>query len=101
MDSSMIPIILLVIFVLFVLYLYLKPQEEKQVKPIIKKVLPIVKVTEEVKEPKKYNLSIMAIFKNEQDYMEEWLNHHIKEGIEHFYLYSNDEQMKNYPYLKK
>jgi hypothetical protein len=48
---------------------------------------------------KKYNLCIMAIFKNEENYLEEWLTHHINQGISHFYLFSNDEKMYNYPYL--
>jgi hypothetical protein len=52
-------------------------------------------------EPKKYNLSIMAIFKNEQDYMEEWLDYHIFQGFDKIYLYSNDPNINFYPYLKK
>lgn len=46
-------------------------------------------------------LSIMAIFKNEELYLEEWLQHHINEGINHFYLYSNDEDMEKYKFLDK
>lgn len=46
-------------------------------------------------------LSIMAIFKNEELYLEEWLQHHINEGIHHFYLYSNDEDMEKYKFLDK
>jgi hypothetical protein len=49
----------------------------------------------------KNKLSIMAIFKNEELYLEEWLIHHIKEGIHHFYLYSNDINMKKYKFLDK
>lgn len=48
---------------------------------------------------KKYNLSIMAIFKNEQDYMEEWLDYHISQGFDQIYLYSNDLNLNSYPYL--
>jgi hypothetical protein len=48
---------------------------------------------------KKYNLAIMTIFKNEQDYMEEWLNHHISQGFEQIYLYSNDPNIHLYTYL--
>ncbi len=51
--------------------------------------------------PKKYTLAIMAIFKNEQDYMEEWLDHHIRQGFEQIYLYSNDHNLILYPYLLK
>lgn len=50
-------------------------------------------------EPKKYNLSIMAIFKNEQDYMEEWLDYHISQGFNQIYLYCNDPNFNLYPYL--
>ena len=49
----------------------------------------------------KNKLSIMAIFKNEELYLEEWLQHHIKEGINHFYLYSNDKNMEKYKFLDK
>jgi hypothetical protein len=41
----------------------------------------------------------MAIFKNEHAYLKEWLDHHINQGTDHFYLYSNDSNMSNYPYL--
>lgn len=54
----------------------------------------------ETSAPKKYMLAIMAIFKNESEYMKEWLDHHINQGISHFYLYSNDENMDKYDYLK-
>ena len=50
-------------------------------------------------ENKKYELCIMAIFKNEEQYLEEWLKHHINQGISHFYLFSNDEKIHNYMYL--
>ena len=48
---------------------------------------------------KKYNIAIMTIFKNEQDYMEEWLDHHINQGIEHIFMYCNDPNITNYSYL--
>lgn len=50
-------------------------------------------------EHKKYNLSIMAIFKNEQDYMEEWLDYHISQGFNQIYLYCNDPNLNLYQYL--
>ncbi len=49
----------------------------------------------------KYKLVIMAIFKNEEEYIEEWLEHHINQGIEHFYLYCNDPNIKKYKMLGK
>jgi len=39
---------------------------------------------------KKYYLSVLAIFKNECHILDEWLNAHMKEGVEHFYLINND-----------
>ena len=41
----------------------------------------------------------MAIFKNEEEYMEEWLDHHIEQGITHFYLYCNDPLINKYSFL--
>lgn len=49
----------------------------------------------------KYKMTIMAIFKNEELYLEEWLTHHIGQGVDHFYLFSNDNNMDKYPYLDK
>jgi hypothetical protein len=37
----------------------------------------------------KYFLSVGAIFKNESSAMKEWIDHYIKEGVEHFYLIDN------------
>lgn len=48
---------------------------------------------------KKNKFAIMAIFKNEEEYMEEWLNHHIEQGVDKFYLYCNDSEKKKYNYL--
>ena len=50
---------------------------------------------------KEYLLAIVAIFKNEEDYLEEWLKHHINQGISHFFLYCNDDNIKKYDYLDK
>lgn len=48
---------------------------------------------------KKFNLSIMTIFKNESDYMEEWIEHHINQGFNHIYMYCNDSDIQKYPFL--
>lgn len=53
----------------------------------------------------KYKVSICAIFKDEADYLKEWLEYHIIVGVEHFYLYNNNSS-DNYlevltPYIKK
>jgi Glycosyltransferase family 92 len=37
-----------------------------------------------------HNLVIAAIFKNENRYIQEWLEFHILVGVDHFYLYDND-----------
>lgn len=49
-------------------------------------------------------LSIGAIFKNEAPIMEEWINHYLNEGVDHFYLVDNGSN-DNYveilqPYVK-
>jgi len=37
-----------------------------------------------------YYLSICAIIKNEGKNLKEWINYHIRMGIEHFYIYDNN-----------
>jgi len=37
-----------------------------------------------------YFLSIGAIFKNESHALEQWLNHYIRQGVDHFYLVNNE-----------
>ena len=44
--------------------------------------------------PFKYYLSVIAVFKNEAHIMQEWFQHHIAHGVEHFYMvddHSTDE----------
>ena len=36
-------------------------------------------------------LSISSIFKNENHHLQEWLDYHLQVGVEHFYLYNNDD----------
>lgn len=40
----------------------------------------------------KYNYTTCLLIKNENKYLNEWLNHHISIGIEHFYIYDNGEK---------
>ncbi|MCQ2204766.1 MAG: glycosyltransferase family 92 protein [Bacteroidales bacterium] len=42
--------------------------------------------------PKKYTLSICAIFKNEAPFMKEWIEFHLLMGVDHFYLYNNNSE---------
>lgn len=37
----------------------------------------------------KYYLSVGAIFKNEAHILEEWIQHYLAEGVDHFYLIDN------------
>lgn len=39
---------------------------------------------------KKYNVSICSIFKNEAQYLREWIEFHRIIGVEHFYMYNNN-----------
>lgn len=39
-----------------------------------------------------YDLSICAIFQDESPYLKEWIDYHLKVGVEHFYLYNNNSQ---------
>ena len=53
----------------------------------------------------KYFLAILAIFKNESMIIQEWIEHHLWQGVEHFYLIDNGSN-DNYleilqPYIDK
>lgn len=40
----------------------------------------------------KYDLSIAAIFQNEGRFMKEWIDYHMRVGVEHFWLYNNNSE---------
>ena len=50
-----------------------------------------------------YDLAVVAIMKNEEPYVKEWLDYHLLAGVEHFYIYDNDStpEFKNIlqPYI--
>ncbi|MBQ4405038.1 MAG: glycosyltransferase family 92 protein [Selenomonadaceae bacterium] len=37
-----------------------------------------------------HNLAVVAILKDEGNYLKEWLDYHLLAGVDHFYLYDND-----------
>lgn len=39
-----------------------------------------------------YELAILAIFKNEADYLKEWIDYHHRVGVEHFILYNHNSE---------
>ncbi len=41
---------------------------------------------------KEYSLAICAIFNDEADYLQEWIEYHLHVGVEHFYLYNNNSK---------
>lgn len=42
---------------------------------------------------KRYTVSICLLIKDENRYLSEWLEWHIKQGAEHFYIYDNGSQI--------
>lgn len=54
---------------------------------------------------KKYQLSICALFKNEEKFLREWLEYHLLVGVDHFYLYNIGSQDRFQavidPYIRK
>lgn len=53
------------------------------------------------KKNKKHKLSVVAIFKNEADYIYEWIAYHLLMGVEHFYIADNDSSDETAEILKK
>ena len=49
---------------------------------------------------KTHYLSVVAIMKNEKPYLKEWLEYHLMQGVEHFYLCDNDSTDGSKEYLK-
>ena len=49
----------------------------------------------------KYYLSVVSIFKNESMILEEWINHYIKESVQHFYLVNNGSDDNFMPIINK
>lgn len=47
-----------------------------------------------------YNISVVVMFRYEDDYLEEWLYYYIMHGIEHFFLYSNKNTENTIKILK-
>lgn len=39
---------------------------------------------------KKYRVAVCAIFKDEGEFLREWLEYHLLVGVEHFYMYNNN-----------
>lgn len=50
-----------------------------------------------------YNVSVCAIFQNEERFLKEWIEYHKMQGVEHFYLYNNNSQDNSltvlFPYI--
>jgi hypothetical protein len=42
-----------------------------------------------------HELSICAIFKDDIPYLKEWIEFHLEQGVEHFYLYDNNPNPEN------
>ena len=38
----------------------------------------------------KFFLTCSIIIKNEQTYIQEWIQHYIKQGVQHFFIIDND-----------
>lgn len=50
-------------------------------------LIPMFLISHENK-PTKYQLSICAVFKNEEKYLKEWIEFHRLVGVDHFFLYN-------------
>ena len=53
----------------------------------------MVKFMTENKDLFKYELALVAILKDEAPYQKEWLEYHLLAGVDHFYIYCNDDDV--------
>ncbi len=49
----------------------------------------------------KYYCSVCMIIKNDNEYLAEWLDWHIKQGVEHFYIYDHDSLQPVSEFIKE
>lgn len=49
----------------------------------------------------KYYCSICLIIRDENEYLEEWLNWHIKQGVQHFYIYDHGSKYSVKEFMKQ
>lgn len=43
----------------------------------------------QAEEPFQYDLTVCTIFQDDAEWLPEWINFHLRQGVEHFYLYNN------------
>ena len=49
---------------------------------------------------KYYFMSVVVMFRYEDNYIEEWLHYYIMHGTEHFFMYSNENTLKTLQILQ-
>ena len=75
---------------------YWSGYEEKRQKKVVEKF-----EKEEKDLSNKYFLSVITAVRDENDYIEEWLDYHIETlGVEHFYIYDNESVIPVKEYLE-
>jgi len=75
----------------------------------IAEFMPLSTYADELVDPPisetKHNLSVCALFKNEANYLKEWIEYHKMVGVDHFYLYNNGSIDRSVeiliPYIKE
>lgn len=49
----------------------------------------------------KYRISLCLIFKNEANFLKEWIDYHLTIGVDHFYLYNNNSSDNYFEVLEE
>ena len=70
--------------------MYLTKFIPTHLKNLVKSIIGIIRRVISDNTKKKYNLGIVAIAKNEQDYIKEWVAFHKVQGVDKIILYNND-----------
>ena len=74
------------------LFMYSEGKGKKYLKELKEKLILIDKELNEEKTSKNYHTSIVLIAKDEDRYIQEWIEYHRIVGIEHFYIYDNESK---------
>jgi hypothetical protein len=65
-----------------------RPHRLRHAQCILSKIYRMPRV--EIAQPGHYHLALVAVMRNEDAYVKDWLSFHLAQGVSHFFLYDNE-----------